>query len=49
MLGDKGVVHVDVKLGPLLLELPPLGSLEMINKLCQHPKTMILVTCSGTR
>ena len=29
VLGNKGVVHVDVQLGALLLELPPLGSLEM--------------------
>ena len=29
VLGNKGVVHVDVQLGPLLLELPPLCSLEM--------------------
>ena len=33
MLGNKGVVHVDVQLGPLLLELPPLGSLEMMKAL----------------
>ena len=30
VLGNEGVVHVNVKLGALLLELPPLGNLEMM-------------------
>ena len=33
VLGNKGVVHVDVQLGPLLLELTPLGNLEKIKAL----------------
>ena len=31
VLGNEGVVHVNVQLGALLLELSPLGNLEMIN------------------
>ena len=30
VLGNEGVVHVNVKLGALLLELPPLGNLEIM-------------------
>ena len=30
VLGNEGVVHVNVKLGALLLELTPLGNLEMM-------------------
>ena len=33
VLGNKGVVHVDVELGALLLELPLLGSLDMMQVL----------------